>query len=221
MRRIDPIERTLTAKGIRDPRVLEAVRRVDRTRFVPPGSERLAGRDQAIAIPAGQLTTQPWRAARMCEALELRGDERVLEIGTGYGYSTALLAHLSRQVFSIERIPELVDACRRHLAAFENVRVVEGDGSLGLPEEAPFDAIIAFAAARDVPACLVEQLAEGGRMVLPLAVKGRGEIVLFRKTAGALTRVEVLIEARFVPLIGEHGAVRPPETPVKSSDDDE
>ena len=205
--RINTLAHTLAEKGIRDPRVLAAARLVDRTRFVPPGSEHLAGRDRAIAIPQGQLTTQPWRAARMLEALDLVGTERVLEIGTGHGYSTALCAHLARRVVSVERIAELVEACARNLAGFENIRLVLGDGSLGFPEEAPYDAIVCFAAARDVPACLVDQLAIGGRMVLPLAVKGRGEIVLFRKTATTLERVEVIIAARFVPLIGEHGAI--------------
>lgn len=194
-------------KGIRDPRVLAAARLVDRKRFMPAGSEHLAGRDRAIPIAQGQLTTQPWRAARMLEGLELVGTEKVLEIGTGHGYSTALCAHLARRVVSVERIAELVEACGRNLAGFDNIRLVLGDGSLGFPEEAPYDAIVCFAAARDVPQCLVDQLAVGGRMVLPLAVKGRGEIVLFRKTATALERVEVLIAARFVPLIGEHGAV--------------
>lgn len=205
--RINMLAHTLAEKGIRDPRVLAAVQLVDRARFVPPGSQHLAGRDRAIAIPQGQLTTQPWRAARMLEALELRGTERVLEIGTGHGYSTALCAHLANRVVSVERIAELVDACGRNLAGFANIRLVLGDGSLGFPEEAPYDAIVCFAAARDVPACLVDQLAVGGRMVLPLAVKGRGEIVLFRKTATTLERVEVIIAARFVPLIGEHGAI--------------
>jgi protein-L-isoaspartate(D-aspartate) O-methyltransferase len=204
---INMLAHTLAEKGIRDPRVLAAVRLVDRARFVPLGSEHLAGRDRAIAIPQGQLTTQPWRAARMLEALELRGTERVLEIGTGHGYSTALCAHLARRVVSVERIAELVEACGRNLAGFANIRLVLGDGSLGCPDEAPYDASVCFAAARDVPACLVEQLAIGGRMVLPLAVKGRGEIVLFRKTATTFERVEVIIAARFVPLIGEHGAI--------------
>lgn len=197
----------LADKGIRDPRVLAAARIVDRSRFVPPESKHVAGRDRAITIPAGQLTTQPWRAARMLEALELCGTENVLEIGTGYGYSTALCAHLARRVVSVERIAELVEACGRNLAEFENIRLVLGDGSIGFPEEAPYDAIVCFAAARDVPGCLVEQLAIGGRMVLPLAVKGQGEIVLFRKTATGLERVGVIISARFVPLVGEHGAI--------------
>jgi protein-L-isoaspartate(D-aspartate) O-methyltransferase len=195
-------------KGIRDPRVLAAARLVDRARFVPAESRHLAGRDRALAIPQGQLTTQPWRAARMLEALELDGTEKVLEIGTGHGYSTALCAHLARRVVTVERIAELVENCAKHLSEFDNIRLILGDGSLGFPEEAPYDAIVCFAAARDVPACFVDQLANGGRMVLPMAVKGRGEIVLFRKTAtGTLERVEVIIEARYSPLIGEHGAV--------------
>jgi protein-L-isoaspartate(D-aspartate) O-methyltransferase len=195
-------------KGIRDPRVLAAARLVDRARFVPAESRHLAGRDRALAIPQGQLTTQPWRAARMLEALELDGTEKVLEIGTGHGYSTALCAHLARRVVTVERIAELVENCAKHLSEFDNIRLILGDGSLGFPEEAPYDAIVCFAAARDVPACFVDQLANGGRMVLPMAVKGRGEIVLFRKTAtGTLERVEVILEARYSPLIGEHGAV--------------
>jgi protein-L-isoaspartate(D-aspartate) O-methyltransferase len=194
-------------KGIRDPRVLAAARRVDRARFVPAESLHLAGRDRAIAIPQGQLTTQPWRAARMLEALELVGTEKVLEIGTGHGYSTALCAHLARRVVTVERIAELVENSARNLSDFDNIRLVCGDGSLGFPEEAPYDAIVCFAAARDVPDCLVDQLAVGGRMVLPMASRGRGEIVLFRKTATALERLGVIIVARYSPLIGEHGAV--------------
>jgi protein-L-isoaspartate(D-aspartate) O-methyltransferase len=197
----------MARKGIRDPRVLAAARRVDRARFVPAESRYLAGRDRALPIPQGQLTTQPWRAARMLEALELVGTEKVLEIGTGHGYSTALCAHLARRVVTVERLAELVENCARNLADFDNIRLVCGDGSLGFPDEAPYDALVCFAAARDVPECFVDQLAVGGRMVLPLASKGRGEIVLFRKTATALERVEVIIAARYSPLIGEHGAI--------------
>ena len=205
---ITTLAQTMANKGIRDPRVLAAARLVDRARFVPAESRHLAGRDRAIAIPQGQLTTQPWRAARMLEALELDGTEKVLEIGTGHGYSTALCAHLARRVVTVERIAELVENCARNLAEFDNIRLILGDGSLGFPEEAPYDAIVCFAAARDVPACFVDQLANGGRMVLPLAVKGRGEIVLFRKTAtGTLERAQVIIAARYSPLIGAYGAV--------------
>jgi protein-L-isoaspartate(D-aspartate) O-methyltransferase len=202
------LARTLAQKGIRDERVLAAVRAVDRAGFMPPGLEQLAPRDRAVPIAARQLTTQPWRAARMAEALALGPTDTVLELGTGHGYSTALLALLARRVVTIERIPELKDASERNLAAYPNVRLLVGDGSLGFPEEAPYDAIACFAAVREVPPPLVAQLAPGGRLVTGLATKGGGEIVLFRRTPAGLERVEVLIEAHFVPLVGEHGAVR-------------
>jgi protein-L-isoaspartate(D-aspartate) O-methyltransferase len=202
------LARTLAQKGIRDGRVLAAVREIDRAGFMPPGAERLAPRDRAVPIAARQLTTQPWRAARMAEALALAPTDTVLELGTGHGYSTAILSRLARRVVSIERIAELKDASERNLAAYPNIRLLVGDGSLGFPEEAPYDAIACFAAVREVPLPLIAQLAPGGRLVTGLATKGGGEIVLFRRTPAGLERVEVLIEAHFVPLVGEHGAVR-------------
>jgi protein-L-isoaspartate(D-aspartate) O-methyltransferase len=141
----------------------------------------------------------------MVEALSLDGDERVLEIGTGYGWQTALLAELAREVFSVERFPDLADAARSALAGRVNVTVVVGDGSQGLPEHAPFDEILVAAAYPSVPAPLAEQLAEGGRLVQPLGPGGAEDVVLFQKRDGALRRARSLGGAHFVRLHGRHG----------------
>jgi protein-L-isoaspartate(D-aspartate) O-methyltransferase len=141
----------------------------------------------------------------MVEALGLEGDERVLEIGTGYGWQTALLAELAREIFSVERCADLADAARGTLTGRENVTVVVGDGSQGLPEYAPFDSILVAAAYPSVPGPLTEQLAEGGRLVQPLGPGGAEDVVLFEKRGGALRRVRSLGGAHFVRLYGRHG----------------
>jgi protein-L-isoaspartate(D-aspartate) O-methyltransferase len=195
--------------GVRDPRVLEAVRAVPRAAYVPSASVRDAQRDRAIRIGGGQFTSQPSLIALMLEALELTGDERVLEVGTGLGYQTALLARLARDVWSVERIPELAAAAAANLAAegAGNVTVVTGDGSEGLPDAAPFDAIVVAAAHPRVPPPLVAQLADGGRLVQPIGAGGHEDVTLFRRAAGGeLVRVRLLVPARFVPLRGRHGS---------------
>lgn len=198
----------LAAKGIRDERVLEVFRQTDRSRFVPPEAARRAGRDRPIPLPDRQVTTQPSRIARMLEALSLRGHERVLEVGAGYGYATALLSQLARRVVALERLPSLYKVARRNLEAYENTVVVLADGSEGYPAAAPYDAILVSAAAPEPPAPLVEQLLEGGRLVLPIPLAGRGEVVLFRRTREGFERERLVLAGRFVPLVGRYGAVR-------------
>jgi protein-L-isoaspartate(D-aspartate) O-methyltransferase len=161
--------------------------------------------DVPIPIPHGQVTTQPSLSARMIEALGLTGSERVLEIGTGYGFQTALLAHLATFVWSVERLADLAKTARRNLEVVANVEVVVGDGSLGLPEHAPFDAILVSAAFPSVPAPLAEQLAEAGRLVQPMGSGGAEDVLLFEKHGGRLEQVSFVTGARFVRLYGAHG----------------
>jgi protein-L-isoaspartate(D-aspartate) O-methyltransferase len=190
--------------GVRDERVLAAISSVPRSQFVPAEHADLADIDTPIPIPQGQVTTQPSLVARMVEALALEGEERVLEIGTGYGWQTALLAELAREVFSVERFADLAKSARAALAGRQNVNVVVGDGSEGLPAHAPFDAILVAAAYPLVPDPLAEQLAEGGRLVQPLGPGGAEDVVLFEKR-GDLRRVRSVTGANFVRLYGRHG----------------
>ena len=188
--------------------MVEAFRSVDRMGFVPDAERASAYRDRPIGLPEGQTTSQPSLIARMIEVAEVAPENRVLEVGTGYGFQTAVMAHLASRVFSIERHSLLAEAARRHLAraGVGNVRVVVGDGWKGLPDEAPFDAIVVSAAADQLPAVLGVQLSEGGRLVIPLATAGSDDVILFRKTAGELMRVRLVTPARFVPLVrGEAG----------------
>jgi protein-L-isoaspartate(D-aspartate) O-methyltransferase len=193
--------------GVRDARVLEAVREVPRAGFVPAGSEQRAYRDEPIPIPGGQVTTQPSLVARMLEALALEGHERVLEIGTGYGWQTALLARLAAHVLSIERLAELASVAeenlRRHGAA--NVEVLVGDGSAELEGRPTFDAIVVAAAFTSVPPPLAAQLAAGGRLVQPIGPGGRDEVTLFKRAGERLVRLRSVTPAHFVKLYGAHG----------------
>jgi protein-L-isoaspartate(D-aspartate) O-methyltransferase len=196
--------------GVRDERVLAAITATPRAGFVPPPLAGQADQDVPLPIPHGQVTTQPSLVARMVEALGLRGGERVLEVGTGLGYQTALLARLAAHVWSLERWPDLVETARANLAAagVGNVDLVCGDGTLGLPDQAPFDAIVLAAAFPEVPPPLAEQLARSGRLVQPIGPGGDEEVVAFaRAEAGgaALTPVARVTRAHFVPLYGEHG----------------
>ena len=193
--------------GVRDQRVLDALRSVRREDFVPPGRERAAYADRPIPIPHGQTTSQPSLIAAMVEALELTGDEKVLELGTGYGFQTALLAELADEVWSIERYGELAETAADNLrmADIDNANVVVGDGSEGIPDEAPFDAIILSAATPSIPGPLRQQLADGGRLVAPVGAGGSEDVVVFRRSGDELERVRSLTRARFVPL--RRGAV--------------
>jgi protein-L-isoaspartate(D-aspartate) O-methyltransferase len=193
-------------RGIRDPRVLAAMRAVPRHRFVPPYQAGAAYRDSPLPIGQGQTISQPYIVALMTEMLELEGDERVLEIGTGSGYQAAILGQLATEVISVERFASLAQEARERLAALEydNVRIEVGDGSLGWPEGAPYDAIIVTAASPGVPSPLEEQLAEGGCLVVPTGQRWTQSLVRVRRKGGRLKR-ETTIGVAFVPLIGEHG----------------
>ena len=190
----DWIDRQLRRRGIEDERVLEAMARVPRELFVPPEARGLAYDDAALQLPFGQTISQPFVLAVLLQALALGGGERVLDVGTGSGYQAALLRELAAEVVSVERIPELAAQARVNLAeaGFVDVDVRVGDGSLGAPDRAPFDAIAVAAAAPGIPRALVDQLAPGGRLVLPV----RDELVLV--TGG---RTTPLLPARFVPLV--------------------
>jgi protein-L-isoaspartate(D-aspartate) O-methyltransferase len=190
--------------------VLEAIRSVPREQFVPREQVQRAYVDAPIPIPHDQVTTQPSLIARMLEALELSGGERVLEIGAGYGFQTALLARLVEPggvVRSVERLADLADAAKRNLARqrIANAEVETGDGSLGLPEHAPYDAIVVSAAFPQVPPPLERQLAAGGRLVQPIGSGGEEDVILFERRPDGLRALRHLTGARFVRLVGEHG----------------
>ena len=195
------------AKGVRDERVLAALAEVPRAGFVAPHLVERAYEDKPLRIPRDQVTTQPSLVAAMVEALALGGEEKVLEVGTGYGFQTALLARLSRFVWSVERFPGVAETARASLARHgaDNVEVVVGDGTEGLPEHAPFDAIIVAAAFPRVPPPLADQLAEGGRLVQPLGFGGSEEVVLFHRGPEGLVRRSTVTGAHFVRLYGRHG----------------
>ena len=204
------LEQLVTAArraGVVDPRVLDAMRRVPRAAFVPPDQVELAYDDEPVPIPHRQVTTQPSLSARMLQALRLVEGEHVLEVGTGYGYQTALLAQLASFVTSIERWPDLAEQARRNLAAqnITNVRVVDGDGTEGLPSAAPYDAILVSAAFPHVPEPLVSQLRLGGRLVQPIGSGGAERVTVFECGADGLVSRDVVCHARFVRLFGRHG----------------
>jgi protein-L-isoaspartate(D-aspartate) O-methyltransferase len=203
----EDLVRALRAQGVRDRRVLAAFRAVPRAGFVPPAAAGQAYLDEPIRIPHGQVTTQPSLIASMVAALRLTGGERVLEVGTGLGFQTAILARLARRVVSVERFADLAAQARANLAAagLANVTVVVGDGTLGVPEHAPYQAIVVAAAAPSVPGPLVEQLAPGGRLVHPVGPGGHEQVTAFSKRGDRLVADARLVPARFVPLVGAHG----------------
>lgn len=196
----------LHAKGIRDLAVLKAFAETPRHLFVPEAVRHRAYEDAALPIGNGQTISQPSTQARSLTALRLTGRERVLEIGTGSGYQTALLAALAAQVFSVERVRSLALAAQRALreAGVGNVSVLVGDGTLGWTAYAPYDAIVVAAGGPDVPPPLVEQLAAGGRLLMPIGVKGAQTLMLVERAGSELRRTP-LVDAHFVPLVGEHG----------------
>ena len=196
--RADWVDRQLRARGIVDPRVLEAMRVVPRESFVPVEARTRAYDDAALALAYGQTISQPYVVALICQALSLEGDELVLDVGTGSGYQAAVLDELAGRVVSVERIPELAEEARANLAAtgHDEVEVLVGDGSLGVPARAPFAAIAVAAAAAAVPEALLDQLAPGGRLVLPL-----GRQLVRVMDGDGRWRMERLAPVRFVPLV--------------------
>jgi len=200
------VERQIRARGISSSRVLEAMMAVPRHEFVPASMRAEAYADKAISIGEGQTISQPYMVAAMTDALELTGNERVLEVGTGSGYQAAVLSLLAREVLSVESHPMLARAAQQRLErlGFTNVHVHTGDGSVGLAEAGPFDAILITAAAPEVPPLLGAQLREGGRLVAPIGSHVDQELVQVRKVNGEL-RSRALFGCRFVPLVGRHG----------------
>ncbi len=207
---MEPLVAAALSAGVREARVLEALRAVPRSAYVPQHLAEVADVDDPLPIPHGQVTTQPSLVAKMVEALALTGSERVLEIGTGYGFQTAILARLAACVFSVERYADLAESARTSLAreGVRNVEIVVGDGSAGLPGQAPFDAILVSAAFPRVPPPLAEQLVEGGRLVQPIGRGGSEEVTLFERVEGELVVRRSVTGARFVPLVGRHGFPR-------------
>ncbi|MCJ7566009.1 MAG: protein-L-isoaspartate(D-aspartate) O-methyltransferase [Anaerolineales bacterium] len=199
------VDQQMVRRGIRDERLLEAILAIPRHEFVPPEQVRLAYIDAPLPIGNNQTISQPYIVALMTELLYLKGDETVLEIGTGSGYQTAILAHLAKKVYSIERIPELAERARflLHSLMLDNIEVVVGDGSCGLPEHAPYQAIIVTAAAPEVPKPLEDQLSDSGRLVVPVGSRA-GQVLELWKREGQKLVCEKLAPVAFVPLIGAH-----------------
>lgn len=192
--------------GIADPRVLAAFETVPRHLFVPAGVRHRAYEDSPLPIGSGQTISQPSVHARYLELLALKGDERVLEIGTGSGYQTALLAQLAAQVFTVERIASLMESARVTLAAsgIKNASYLMGDGTLGWRDYAPYDAILVSAGAPSVPSPLLEQLAEGGRLLIPLGDREIQSLRLITRVGDRFQEQDIY-SVRFVPLLGTHG----------------
>lgn len=198
----------LLARGIRDAAVVRAMREVPRENFLPPEMERFAYDDGPLPIQAGQTISQPYIVAYMIEALELMGQERVLEIGTGSGYAAAVLSRCAAEVFTVERIAVLAESARSRLQTlgYRNVTVLLADGTLGWQQHAPYNAIVVTAGAPEVPDELLEQLAPGGRLVIPVGPTPHLQtLVRVRKTAQGDLLQQELCPVRFVPLIGEQG----------------
>jgi protein-L-isoaspartate(D-aspartate) O-methyltransferase len=200
------VERQIEARGVRDPRVLTAMREIPRHHFIPPPYDRGAYDDCPLPIGNGQTISQPYIVALMTELLRPKPEGNLLEIGGGSGYQAAVLAALSKHVTTIERIPAVADLAKRNLAALDicNVDIIVGDGTLGYPGSAPYNGILITAATPKIPVPLIEQLAEGGRLVAPLGGREVQELVVREKHDGRVTE-SFHGGVRFVPLIGEHG----------------
>ncbi len=202
------VEEQLGARGVRDPRVLAAMSEVPRELFVPALERSASYQDSPLAIGEGQTISQPFVVAWMAAALELQPQDRVLEIGTGSGYAAAVLSRLAAEVYTVERFASLADSARERLARWgaANVQVVCADGSLGLPGHAPYNGIIVAAAAPSIPAPLLEQLASGGRLVIPIGEEPRRQsLIKVTRTSDGALETEDLGPVRFVPLIGAAG----------------
>ncbi|MBM3297982.1 MAG: protein-L-isoaspartate(D-aspartate) O-methyltransferase [Candidatus Aminicenantes bacterium] len=198
------VETQIVSRGIEDPRLLEILRRLPRHLYVPEDRWEEAYQDEPLAIGEGQTISQPYIVAYMTEVLKLGGGERVLEVGTGSGYQTAVLAEMAAEVFSVELIEKLSRRARETLTGlgYENIRFRVGDGSRGWPECAPYDGIIVTAAAEQVPSALPSQLKDGGRLILPVGT-GAQDLVLIVRRGEDFLRSE-LLPVRFVPLVSVH-----------------
>ncbi|MEA3337320.1 MAG: protein-L-isoaspartate(D-aspartate) O-methyltransferase [Chloroflexota bacterium] len=200
------VENQLKGSGIRDPRVLDAMASVPRELFVPERQRDMAYYDGALPIGEGQTISQPFVVAHMTEALSLAGEEKVLEIGTGSGYQTAIFSHLVKSVYTIERVGPLADHARAILESLgiTNVFYLTGDGSQGWPEHAAYDAILVGCAAAAIPPPLLDQLAEGGRLIMPIGPRGFQDLVLASREGDEI-REQRLSPVAFVPLVGKYG----------------
>ncbi len=204
--RAEMVETQLKARGLTDERLMAAFRNVPRHLFVPAEFRREAYADHPLPIESGQTISQPYIVGLMTDCLRLRGHERVLEIGAGTGYQTAILAEMALDVFAVERLPELMQAVAKRLEGlgYLNVHLSVGNGTLGWPEHAPYDAILVSAGAPGIPEPLIAQLGEGGRMVLPIGDPQAQMLTLVEKRRGGLHRQEIA-SCAFVPLIGQYG----------------
>jgi protein-L-isoaspartate(D-aspartate) O-methyltransferase len=204
--RREMVARQIRGRGISSPAVLHAMEKVPRHLFVPPEHAAEAYADGPLPIGGGQTISQPFMVAAMAQALALEGHERVLEIGAGSGYQAAVLSLLAREVIAIETQPALAAAARERVArhGYTNLRIELGDGSLGWPIAAPYEAILVTAAAPSVPPPLVDQLAEGGHLVIPVGSSEQQNLLRLTKRNGRVTQ-ESLYACRFVPLLGHHG----------------
>ncbi|MDK2890207.1 MAG: protein-L-isoaspartate(D-aspartate) O-methyltransferase [Methanoculleus sp.] len=204
--REEMVEFQIQARGVGDLRVLAAMRKIPRHLFVPKGYERAAYEDRPLPIGEGQTISQPYIVAVMTEQLELAPQDRVLEIGTGSGYQAALLAELAAKVISVERLPDIAARARENLAraGVTGVRIVVGDGTKGYPPEAPYDAVIVTAASPEIPKPLIDQLAEGGRLIAPVGPRECQDLIKLVKREGRVEKIP-LGGVCFVPLIGQFG----------------
>jgi protein-L-isoaspartate(D-aspartate) O-methyltransferase len=218
-RRHEMVDTQIARRGVRDRRVLDALRTVPRERFVPERLAELAYEDTPLPIAEEQTISQPFVVALMAEALELAPGDKVLEIGAGSGYAAAVLGQLAREVWAVERHESLAREAAERLADFgyTNIQVVHGDGTLGLPEHAPYDGIVVAAGGPEVPPALLDQLAPGGRLVIPIGPDPRTQSLLrVRRTGHGFVR-EDLGGVRFVPLIGEQGWGEDADTPSQTA----
>lgn len=200
------VERQIEARGVRDPRVLAAMREIPRHIFIPPPFDRAAYDDCPLPIGNGQTISQPYIVALMTALIRPAAQDNVLEIGAGSGYQAAILAALVRKVTAVERIPAVADLARKNMATLniENAEIVVGDGTLGYQKNAPYDGIIITAATPQVPAPLIGQMADGGRLIAPVGGRDIQELVVLEKYGGRVSE-SFHGGVRFVPLIGEHG----------------
>jgi len=206
--REEMVERQLKRRGITEPHILDAFRQVPREAFVAGNNAHLAYGDHPLPIEAGQTISQPYIVALMIQSAAIKGGDRVLEVGAGSGYAAAVISRMAGQVVAIERQHDLVEVARQRLGrlGYENVEIVEGDGTRGWPDVAPYDSILAAASGSHVPRALIEQLAPGGRLVMPVGDPGRVQqlIKVTKNDDGTLVQQD-LCSVRFVPLIGEEG----------------